>query len=80
MTVSTLSEARSPRPSQFIAEALVERQAPNQILARARELGYSHCLTNAVVHACCGGTHETIPGSISTKHGTVTPAEKSPRS
>ena len=55
MTVTTLSEARELRPSQVIAEALVDRQAPKQIEARARELGYSNCLTTAVVHACCGG-------------------------
>jgi hypothetical protein len=55
MTLPTLSEARAPRPSQVIAEALVDRQAPNQIEARARELGYSNCLTDAVVRACCGG-------------------------
>ena len=54
MTVTTLSEARELRPSQVIAEALVDRQAPNQIVARAQELGYSNCLTDAVVHACCG--------------------------
>ena len=55
MTVTTLSEARELRPSQVIAEALVDRQAPKQLEARARELGYSNCLTTAVVHACCGG-------------------------
>jgi hypothetical protein len=61
MTVISLSEARELRPSQVIAEALVDRQAPKQIEARARELGYSNCLTTAVVHACCG--HNEQPKS-----------------
>jgi hypothetical protein len=59
MTVISLSEARELRPSQVIAEALVDRQAPKQIEARARELGYSNCLTTAVVHACCGHNEQT---------------------
>jgi hypothetical protein len=79
MTVSTLSEARMPRPSQIIAEALVERQAPNQIVARARELGYSTCLTSAVVHACCGGTNDSRKTTPHQVH-TASPAEHQPRS
>lgn len=63
MAVSTLSEARALRPTQVIAEALVDRQAPNQIEARARELGFSSCLTNAVVHACCGNARKSTPVS-----------------
>jgi hypothetical protein len=79
MTVSTLSEARMPRPSQIIAEALVERQAPNQIVARARELGYSTCLTSAVVHACCGGA-KAPRKTTSLQVQTAFPAETQPLS
>lgn len=53
MSVTTISEARELRPSQMIAEALVDRQAPNQIEARAKELGFCTSLTTAVVRACC---------------------------
>jgi hypothetical protein len=65
MTVTTLTEVRSLRPSQVVAEALVERQAPNQIVARARQLGYSNSLTNAVVHACCGDNNHKRTTSAS---------------
>ena len=40
-------------PSRVIAEALVDRQGPQQITARARRLGFSPSLTTAVVAACC---------------------------
>jgi hypothetical protein len=60
MTLTTISEARTLRPSQVIAEALVERHAPNEIEARARQLGYSNCLTTAVVHACCGNKSASL--------------------
>ncbi len=40
-------------PSRVIAEALVDRQGPKQITARARRLGFPPSLTTAVVVACC---------------------------
>jgi hypothetical protein len=40
-------------PSRVIAEALVDRQGPQQITARARRLGFPPSLTTAVVAACC---------------------------
>lgn len=43
----------SPRPSRVIAEALVERQGPRQIVRRAATLGLSRQLTEAMVAACC---------------------------
>jgi len=46
---------RDLRPSVVIAEALVDRQGPTEIADRARELGFSQCLTQAVVGACCRG-------------------------
>jgi len=47
------SDARALRPSQVIAEALIDRQEPAQLLNRARQLGFSRSLTTAVVAACC---------------------------
>lgn len=53
MTAPLEADAAPLRPSRIIAEALVERQGPNQILARARRVGMSPGLTRAVVAACC---------------------------
>lgn len=54
MTMPSKSTISALRPSLVIAEALVERQQPSQIVDRARELGFSATLTTAVVGACCG--------------------------
>ncbi len=54
MTMPSKSTISALRPSLVIAEALVERQQPSQIVDRARELGFSPTLTTAVVGACCG--------------------------
>jgi hypothetical protein len=40
------------RPSRFIAEALVARDGPTQIAARAAALGLSRQLTQVIVCAC----------------------------
>ena len=47
------------RPSLVVAEALVDRQNPRQIVDRARKLGLSPVLTNTVVSVCCGQHHCT---------------------
>ncbi len=52
MMISVKSEEGSPRPSLIIAEALVQRQGPGQITARASALGFSRSLTRAIVIAC----------------------------
>lgn len=52
------TEARILRPSQVIAEALVDRQEPAQLVNRARQLGFSRSLTTAVVAACCKDKQE----------------------
>ncbi|MGC4190577.1 MAG: hypothetical protein QM589_04985 [Thermomicrobiales bacterium] len=57
MTALPKTEIRNLRPSIVIAEALVDRQQPAEIVDRARELGFSRDLTEAVVHVCCRGTH-----------------------
>jgi hypothetical protein len=54
MTMPSKSTISALRPSLVIAEALVERQQPSQIVDRARKLGFSTTLTTAVVGACCG--------------------------
>lgn len=54
MTMPSKSTISALRPSLVIAEALVERQQPSQIVDRARQLGFSPTLTTAVVGACCG--------------------------
>jgi hypothetical protein len=61
MAVSTPSVDRALRPSLVIAEALVDRQDPSQIQARARKLGLSPVLTETVVSVCCG--KQQIPAS-----------------
>ncbi len=46
-------ETTKTRPSQVIAEALVERHSPSQITSRAAKLGLPRPLTRAMVIACC---------------------------
>ncbi len=57
MTVPSNNAVRALRPSLVIAEALVDRHGPTQIVNRARKLGFSPDLTNAVVGVCCGRQH-----------------------
>ncbi len=52
MMIAVTSEESTPRPSQVIAEALVQRQGPGQIAARASALGFPRSLTRAIVIAC----------------------------
>jgi hypothetical protein len=47
------NDAPTARPSQVIAEALVERYGPSQIATRAESIGLPQPLTNAIVAACC---------------------------
>jgi len=54
MAISSSEAANGMRPTLVIAEALVDRQVPSQIADRARKLGFSPCLTSAVVSACSG--------------------------
>lgn len=44
------------RASRLVAEALVERQEPSQIVESAERLGLPKGLTSAVVAACCGNS------------------------
>lgn len=59
MVMPTISPA--PRPSQVIAEALVERQDPRQISNRAADLGYPRALVETIVAACCADAPFTTP-------------------
>lgn len=52
MTVRTASETPQARPSRVIAEALVERHGPCQIVSRASALGLSRQLTRVILVAC----------------------------
>lgn len=61
MAISTPSVDRALRPSLVVAEALVDRQNPSQIVDRARKLGLSPDLTETVVSVCCG--KQQIPSS-----------------
>ncbi len=45
--------AAAERPSRLVAEALVLRQKPDVVKARAREMGLCENLTEAVVSVCC---------------------------
>lgn len=55
----------SPRPSQVIAEALLQRQGPGQIAARASALGFPRSLTRAIVCACTSTATDSTLGSKS---------------
>lgn len=64
MTMPAKSAISALRPSLVVAEALVERQDPSQIVDRARKLGFSPTLTTAVVGVCCGqDSCDVIPAS-----------------
>lgn len=69
MSVPSKTAARTLRPSLVVAEALVDRHGPSQIVARARRHGFSNCLTSAVVAACCRTATDQRPLST-----TVSPA------
>ncbi len=76
MTAPSNTAVRALRPSLVIAEALVDRHGPNQIVNRARKLGFSPDLTNTLVGVCCGQQHCDRPSSPGMHH---TPIE-SPQS
>lgn len=52
MRPATPIEDPTPRPSQLIAEALVQRHGPHRIAKRAARLGFSPQLTHVMVVAC----------------------------
>ena len=56
--VTLPSSDASLRPSTLIAEALVERQSPRQIVARACALGLSNPRLEVIL-AACGSTAGT---------------------
>lgn len=53
----------SPRPSRFIAEALIGRHGPRQITARANDIGLPKPLTKVIVAACCATATDPAPKS-----------------
>ncbi len=71
MSATPNTAVRALRPSLVIAEALVDRQGPTQIVNRARKLGFSPDLTNAVVGVCCGRQHCEQPSSPKMRHTPV---------
>ncbi len=60
MTIPVKSEEAATRPSQVIAEALLQRQGPGQITARASALGFSRSLTRAIVVACTSTATDSV--------------------
>jgi hypothetical protein len=50
---------RAPRISQVIAEALVRRQGPLRVAARATRLGCSPTLTRTLIVACSATALDT---------------------
>ncbi|MDQ3043618.1 MAG: hypothetical protein M3R06_00495 [Chloroflexota bacterium] len=50
-----------PRLSLLIAEALVQRQSPGQITARALRLGLPRGLAQAMLAACCATSVDRAP-------------------
>ena len=67
MTGLSKSAVRAMRPSLVVAEALIDRQKPNQIVDRAQKLGFSPVLTTAVVGVCCGQQH-CDQGALKSQH------------
>lgn len=59
MPAPTAHEKTPMRPSQVIAEALLERHSPSQITSRAARLGLPRPLTRAMVIACCATAVDT---------------------
>lgn len=56
MMQSAPTSAKVPRvlrPTQLVAEALIDRHDPEKLTSRARQLGYSRDLTETVVAVCC---------------------------
>lgn len=49
------------RPSRLVAEALVLRQDAEEVKERARQMGLSDDLTQAVVTACCKADETVTP-------------------
>ena len=49
----TRLDVPTARPSQVIAEALVERYGPSQIALKADRLGLPQPLMRAILAACC---------------------------
>ena len=49
----TQPDVPKARPSQVIAEALVERYGPSQIASKAESIGLPQSLTRAILAACC---------------------------
>ena len=52
MMADALIDEFDPTFSRFIAEALVARDGPQEISARADELGFSHTAKDVAVAAC----------------------------
>jgi hypothetical protein len=52
-SVSARPAARVFRPTQLIAEALIDRKDSDELITRARQLGFSQDLTRTVVAVCC---------------------------
>ena len=52
-SVAARPAARALRPTQLIAEALIDGKDPDELITRARQLGFSQDLTRTVVAVCC---------------------------
>lgn len=50
------------RPTQLVAEALVHRHNVDELVSRARSVGLSRDLTDAVVTVCCRDRRKSDPG------------------
>ena len=50
-----------PTFSRFVAEALIARDGPQEIFARADELGLSHVAKDIAVTACAATACDTAP-------------------
>jgi hypothetical protein len=56
-SVATSTDTAVSRPTQLIAEALLDQHDSSELISRAQRLGFSHDVTEAVVTVCCRNRH-----------------------
>lgn len=60
-TVAAVADVSVSRPTQLIAEALLERHDPDELTSRAQRLGFSPDVTRVVVTVCCRDEQDETP-------------------
>ena len=69
-SVAAVADASVFRPTQLIAEALIDRHDSSELTSRAQRLGISPDLTEVVVKVCCReqqGTVQSTPHAVAAR-------------